>query len=121
MTRQYLDQGSSRTWEVVVYDTLVQDAAGNVDEELSTRKDLTGASVVYRIGLATVPYTTLQKTGSITDPAQGVLQVELTAAESESLAAADYDHQFIVTDGAGHVSVVRRERVRVRPLLPEAV
>ena len=85
----------------------------------TTRKDLTGATVLYRIGLASEGITALQVAGSVTDPAEGEIGVTLTDTQTAGLAASTHDHQFIVTQGSD-TQVVLAERVKVFPLLPAA-
>lgn len=102
-----IDQGATRRFEVTVR------------HPDGTPKDLTGATTVWRLGLTSVPITVLEVAGVVIDADAGTFEVDLTAGAAAAIPPAVYDSQFIVTDQAGNVGVVRRDRARVKPLLPD--
>ncbi|MDH3636855.1 MAG: hypothetical protein OES09_00120 [Gammaproteobacteria bacterium] len=106
--------------DVVLTMTVYEDAAK------TTVKDLTGATIEYRVGDKSNAHRHLSVTSvasaagsvtAITDDTGGILTVTLKAADM-GLPAKTYDHQVRVTDAAGNLDVVYDDRLTFTAAIP---
>lgn len=116
MATTTIHQGQDLVLTVTVYE----------DAALTTPKDLTGATIIYRIGDKADHYRALNITAtptangsvtSITDAAGGVMTVTLDKLDME-IPATTYDHQIFITDAAGNLDVVYDDRLEVKSTIP---
>lgn len=116
MATTTIHQGQDLVLTVTVYE----------DDALTTPKDITGVTIVYRLGHKATDTTALQVTGTpnsngsvtaITDAANGVMTVTLDAADLQ-LPAQTYDQQVRITDQAGNLDIVYDDTIEIIESLP---
>lgn len=102
-------QGDEPTYDVTVY----------TDRNETAVQDITGATVVGKLGLVSVPTTFIEVAGSVQDGPNGLARVTFPAAQTAAavLPAGEYDMTIRVTLG-GVPSTVLRKRVHVLAELP---
>jgi hypothetical protein len=87
-------------------------------DELGAVKDLAGATVVFRMGDIRAPSAAFAKAGALTtDGTDGLIQVTLTDIETAAFDVLTYDFQFIITDAAGAIQVVREGTMDVQYMI----
>lgn len=96
-------------------DTVIQvtivDQAGNL-------KNVTGASISFRLGDIRKPLFIFQKAGVIDNGVGGLISVDILNTESADWDVRVYDYQFIVTDSGNDVQVVKEGKMNVKFMLP---
>lgn len=100
-------QGDQPSYDVTVY----------TDRAESEVQSVAGATVVGRLGLKTVPSTSLSVDGTVEDGPGGVVRVTFPSADTAALAPGIYALQVQVTINGVPWTVLDRE-VRVIPRLP---
>ena len=95
------------------------DATVYTDETLTTKKDLSGGSVVGRIGSSSTPETDLESAGSVLDGPEGEIRVPFTAAQTATLEAGLHDVQIEAIDNSGNKGYPIDQKLRVKPVLPD--
>ena len=82
-------------------------------------KNLSSATVSFRIGNVREVEFVFIKVGSlVTDGTDGLIEVSLTVANTNSLSVRQWDYQFIVTDSGSDVQVVKQGVLEVINTLP---
>lgn len=101
-------QGEAKVFNVQVFE----------DDEQQIPKDLSGASLLYRIGLSIDESTLATVVPVPIDAQQGQVDIDVPGSATANLPPRAYDHELIATDGLGHMNVVMAGRLLVRYTLP---
>lgn len=88
-----------------------------VVDQAGAAKNLTGATVTFRLGDTRVGSTVFEKAGAVDDGAAGEISVVLTNAETALWDVRTYHFQFIVEDATGDLQVVKSGIVEIKNLL----
>ena len=105
--------------DVTIYTGETANIRVTVVDQAGDPKNLTGATIEFRIGSTRYDTFQLSKAGSlVNDGSDGLIQVDLTTVETAALTNLMWDFQFLATDSDSDVQVVKEGLIDVKPVLP---